>query len=111
MAHRKSYWTYILASRSRVLYVGVTNNLARRVAEHRAGEGGHFTKRYRVHRLVHAEERYDVRDAIAREKQIKGWTRAKKVALIERENPAWRDLAAPEASGNGPDEGGSPVGP
>lgn len=89
-----SYWVYILASRSRVLYVGVTNDLARRVAEHRAGEGGAFTKRYRVHRLVHAEEHRDVRDAIAREKTLKGWTRARKVALVEAANPEWADLGA-----------------
>ncbi len=94
---RRSYWTYILASQSRVLYVGVTNDLARRVAEHRAGAGGAFTKRYRVHRLVHAEEHYDVRDAIGREKAIKGWTRARKVVLVEEHNPEWRDLATDES--------------
>ncbi len=93
----RSYWTYILASTSRVLYVGVTNDLARRVAEHRAGEGGAFTRRYRVRRLVYAEEHRDPRDAIAREKAIKGWRRARKVALIESGNPEWRDLAAAES--------------
>ena len=93
MRDRRSYWTYILASRTRVLYVGVTNDLARRVAEHRAGEGGAFTKWYRVHRLVYAEEHADVRDAIRREKEIKGWRRERKVALIEEDNPEWRDLA------------------
>ncbi|MEM6326527.1 MAG: GIY-YIG nuclease family protein [Bacteroidota bacterium] len=89
----KSYWTYILASRSRVLYIGVTNSLERRVAEHKAGEGGQFTKRYQVHRLVHAEEFSEIRDAIQREKQLKGWRRERKVALIKRHNPDWRDLA------------------
>ena len=89
----RSYWVYILASRTRVLYVGVTNDLARRVAEHRAGQGGAFTKRYHVHRLVYAEEHRDVRDAIAREKALKGWTWARKVALVERANPDWHDLA------------------
>lgn len=84
----------MLASTSRVLYVGVTNDLGRRVAEHRAGEGGAFTRRYRVHRLVYMEEHPDVRDAIARGKTIKGWTRARKVALVEDSNPEWRDLAA-----------------
>lgn len=98
MGARKSYWTYILASRSRVLYVGVTNDLARRVTEHRAGKGGQFTKRYQVHRLVHAEEFGEIRDAIAREKQLKGWKRGRKVALIEEHNPDWRDLANPETS-------------
>ena len=92
----RSYWVYILASRSRVLYVGVTNDLARRLAEHRAGEGGAFTKRYHVHRLVYVEEHADVRDAIAREKTIKGWKRARKVALVEKSNPEWRDLGASE---------------
>ena len=99
MADRKSYWTYILASRSRVLHIGVTNDIARRVAEHRAGEGGAFTKRYRVHRLVHLEEHYDVRDAIRREKELKGWKRNRKVELIERTNPDWRDLADRGARG------------
>ena len=93
---RKSYWTYLLASRSRVLYVGVTNDLARRVAEHRAGRGGVFTRRYQVHRLVYAEEHTDVRDAIRREKEIKGWKRERKVALVEGVNPEWRDLAEGE---------------
>lgn len=90
---RKTYWTYLLASRTRVLYVGVTNDLARRVEEHRAGRGGAFTKRYRVRRLVYAEEHADVRDAIRREKQVKGWRRERKVALVEAANPEWRDLA------------------
>ncbi|MEM1117468.1 MAG: GIY-YIG nuclease family protein [Bacteroidota bacterium] len=94
---RKSYWTYILASRTRVLYVGVTNDLARRVAEHRLGAGGAFTKRYNVHRLAYAEEHADPRDAIRREKEINGWRRARKVALIEAGNSVWRDLADPEA--------------
>lgn len=94
MAPRKSYWTYILASRTRVLYIGVTNDLARRLAEHRAGIGSQFTKRYRVHRLVFAEEHNDVRDAIQREKQLKGWKRDRKVALIDAHNPEWLDLAA-----------------
>ena len=96
-AVRKSYWVYVLASRTRVLYVGVTNDLGRRVAEHRAGEGGAFTRRYKVQRLVYAEEHADVRDAIRREKEIKGWKRERKVALVEEANPGWRDLAAAEA--------------
>ena len=90
---RKSYWVYILASRTRVLYVGVTNDLGRRVAEHRAGREGSFTQRYHVHRLVYAEEYSDVRDAIHREKQLKGWRRERKVALIDEANPSWEDLA------------------
>ena len=88
------YYVYILASRSRTLYTGVTNNISRRVWEHREGEIPSFTKRYRIHRLVYLEPHEDVRIAIAREKQIKAWRRAKKVALIEVGNPAWDDLAA-----------------
>ena len=87
------YSVYIMASRSRVLYVGVTNDLVRRVDEHKRGLGGRFTSRYRVTRLVHREEFTRIGDAIAREKALKGWRRSRKVALIERSNPAWRDLA------------------
>jgi len=87
------FYVYLLASRSRVLYTGITNNLDRRLREHRLGEREGFTKRYRVHRLVCFECYRDVRAAIAREKQIKGWRREKKVALIEAENPTWEDLA------------------
>jgi len=89
-----TYFTYIMASRSRVLYVGVTNNLARRIAEHKAGEHAGFTRRYRVDRLVHCETFAYVNDAIAREKQLKGWTRSRKIALIEHANPKWQDLSA-----------------
>ena len=90
---RKSYWVYILASRSRVLYIGVTNDIARRLAEHRAGLGGAFTRRYRTHTLVYLEEHRQIADAIAREKELKGKSRAKKVALIAVQNPGWTDLA------------------
>ena len=90
----KRYWVYILASKSRTLYTGVTNNLMRRVVEHRSGTGSKFASKYRIHRLVYCEETPDVRDAIAREKQIKGWDRKKKVDLIESRNPLWEDLAA-----------------
>lgn len=89
----KLYCVYILASRSRTLYTGVTNNLLRRVSQHREGSAKGFTSRYRIHRLVHFEAYRDVRAAIAREKQIKGWGRAKKQALIEAKNPSWSDLA------------------
>jgi putative endonuclease len=89
----KRYWVYILASTSRTLYTGVTNDLSRRVHEHKAGNGSLFTSKYRITRLVHFEETNDVRAAIAREKQIKGWDRKKKVALIEAANPTWDDLA------------------
>jgi putative endonuclease len=86
------YFIYIMASRSRVLYTGVTNDLARRVGEHRQGLGG-FTSRYRITRLVHFEQFTDIRVAIAREKEIKGWKRSRKIALIESRNPTWEDLA------------------
>ena len=91
----KRYWVYILASRSRTLYTGVTNDLMRRVHEHRSGKGSKFASRYRITRLVHCEETRSIQAAIAREKQIKGWDRKKKVALIEAANPHWDDLASP----------------
>jgi putative endonuclease len=88
----RSFWVYILSSRTRVLYIGVTNDLARRLAEHRAGAGSRFTTRYRVTRLVHAEEYCTAEDAIRREKEIKAWRREKKRTLIEAHNPEWQDL-------------------
>lgn len=90
----RTYYVYILASRSRNLYTGVTNNLERRIAQHRSGLIPGFTKRYRIFRLVHYELFGDIRMAIAREKQIKKWRHQKKVWLIERENPRWEDLSA-----------------
>ncbi|MBS0525985.1 MAG: GIY-YIG nuclease family protein [Proteobacteria bacterium] len=91
----RSYWTYILTNVARnVMYVGVTNDLEKRVAQHRLGEGGLFTRRYNVHTLVYAEEHEQVEDAIAREKEIKGWRRSKKDALVESVNPTWADLFA-----------------
>jgi putative endonuclease len=74
------------------MYVGVTNDLERRIAEHRDGRGGLFTRRYNVHILVYAEEYDQVVEAIAREKEIKGWRRSKKNALVEAMNPTWADL-------------------
>jgi putative endonuclease len=90
----RSYWVYILSSRTRVLYVGVTNDLPRRLAEHQSGAGSAFTRRYRVTRLVYVEEHRTPGDAIRREKEIKAWRREKKRALVEAHNPTWRDLAA-----------------
>jgi putative endonuclease len=90
IVHR--YVVYIMASRSRVLYIGMTNDLARRIGEHKSRQGGDFTSRYLVDRLVYCERFTDVREAISREKQLKGWLRARKVALIEATNPEWRDL-------------------
>ncbi len=89
----RTYCVYVMASRSRTFYTGVTNDLARRVNEHKRGLNAGFTQRYRVHRLVYFEEFADIRDAIAREKQIKGWVRARKIELIEKRNPTWDDLA------------------
>jgi putative endonuclease len=87
------YCVYILANRSRNLYIGVTNDLDRRMIEHRLGLVPGFTSRYRIFRLVHFERLGDIRDAIAREKEIKAWRREKKIRLIERHNPTWADLA------------------
>lgn len=90
----KRFWIYILASRSRNLYAGVTNNLHARVAQHRMGSVPGFTSRYKVYRLVYFEEFGDIRAAIAREKEIKAWRREKRVRLIESQNPTWDDRAA-----------------
>jgi putative endonuclease len=89
----KGGYVYILASKSDVLYVGVTAHLARRVIQHRQKMVEGFTSRYHVLRLVYWECYDDIRGAIAREKQIKGWARAKKIALIESRNPKWKDMA------------------
>src|SRR5436190_24018600 len=89
----QTYYVYVLTNVKRnVMYVGVTNNLENRVAEHRSGKGGAFTRRYRVHTLVHAEEYRYIEDAISREKEIKGWRRSKKDELVETTNPSWADL-------------------
>ncbi len=90
----RQFYVYILASRSRTLYVGVTDNLRRRLWEHREGKGSAFTSCYRVFRLVWFQATPDVRAAIAWEKKIKGWRRSKKIALIEATNPTWEDMSA-----------------
>ena len=90
----KTFHVYILASASRVLYIGVTNDLLRRIQEHKEMRVPGFTARYRITELVYFEAFGDIRVAIAREKQIKGWLRARKIALIEFFNPHWRDLSA-----------------
>jgi putative endonuclease len=87
------YCVYILASRSRNLYTGVTGNLHKRMIEHRQGLVPGFTTQYRIFRLVHFEQFADIREAIAREKEIKGWRRQKKIRVIELDNPTWQDLA------------------
>lgn len=83
-----------MTNRSGTLYVGMTNDLARRVDEHRRGQIPAFTSRYRITRLVHAKSCSDVRATITREKEIKGWRRDKKLALLAESNPDWIDLAA-----------------
>jgi putative endonuclease len=90
-----TYWVYILASRSRVLYIGVTSNLQRRLAQHREGGVNAFTARYHVHRLVYCEPTDDAHSALRREKQLEGWRRMKKLDLVESVNPDWKDLSPP----------------
>jgi putative endonuclease len=88
------YYVYILTNKSdRVMYIGVTNNLERRLYEHKQELVEGFTKRYHVHKLVYYEQTSDIRSAIQREKELKGWLRAKKNALVETMNPTWRDLS------------------
>src|SRR3954451_7594146 len=93
MGRERSYWVYILASRlGGTLYIGVTNDLVRRVYEHKAGFARGFTKKYEVHRLLYYEQFSDIEAAIVREKRLKKWNRAWKVQLIEATNPNWDDL-------------------
>ena len=91
--HEGSYFTYIVANRSQTLYIGVTGDLRKRVFEHKWKEHDGFTSKYNCDRLVWFESHQDVAAAIAREKQLKGWRRDKKIALIEGRNPAWIDLS------------------
>jgi putative endonuclease len=88
------YFVYILASRSRTLYIGVTGDIERRILQHRQREGSAFTTKYRIDRLVYLEETDYVHAALAREKELKSWRREKKVSLIESSNPSWSDLAS-----------------
>ena len=91
----RTYHVYILASDSRWLYVGITNDLFKRVAQHRSGiDPQSYTTRYGISRLVYCESTQDVLAAIQREKQIKSWTRRRRLELIEQMNPDWVDLAA-----------------
>ncbi len=94
MPSEKKYYVYILTNQSRTLYTGVTNDLERRIFEHKGKRVPGFTKKYNITRLVYFEEGTDIGSAILREKQIKGWLRKKKITLIEKENPEWLDLAA-----------------
>ena len=90
----KTYCVYILASRSRALYVGMTSNLPARLDDHRTHATSGHTARYRICRLVHVETTDDIHAAIARERQLKAFRREKKIRLIESANPTWTDLAA-----------------
>ena len=87
------YYVYILTNVSQTLYIGVTNNLERRVYEHKHKLIAGFTKKYNLTILIFFEATIDVRSALAREKQIKGWTREKKITLIKEQNPMWQDLS------------------
>ena len=87
------YHVYIMSSHSKTLYVGVTNNLSRRVYEHKLKQPGSFTAGYNITNLVYFQTTSSIESAIAREKQLKGWLRPNKIALIEESNPAWRDLS------------------
>jgi putative endonuclease len=87
------YYTYIVASRSLNFYVGVTSGIEIRVRQHKEGVFEGYSKKYNCNRLVWFERFVDVHTAIAREKQLKGWSRAKKITLIRRENPTWVDLS------------------
>ena len=89
------YWVYIMTSSSlSTMYIGVTNDLGRRVDEHRSGMGSEFVKKYKVTKLVYAEEFELIEEAITREKQLKGWKRIRKNELVRAANPRWNDLMA-----------------
>ena len=91
MIANRTYYVYIMASRSKTLYIGVTNDLERRVREHQTDTHEGFTQKYNVNRLICYEESNDVQAAIAREKELKGWRRSKKLALIESNNDEWEN--------------------
>jgi putative endonuclease len=90
----REYYVYILTSVSQTLYIGVTNDLQRRIHEHRVGLGSEFTRKYHVHQLVYYESTNNVSTAIEREKELKSWRRSRKLDLIREKNPEWKDLAA-----------------
>jgi putative endonuclease len=87
------FWVYIAASRTGTLYTGMTNNIERRMREHKSGEFEGFAGKYGCNRLVYFESFDEVQKTINREKQLKGWTREKKIVLIESRNPRWQDFA------------------
>jgi putative endonuclease len=89
----KTYWIYIMASKSNIIYIGVTNDLFRRVHEHKNKLITGFTSRYNINKLVYCEEFSSIKETIALEKKIKGWTREKKMNLIKSKNPEFNDLS------------------
>ena len=91
----KNYYVYILSNEARTLYIGVTNNLERRLYEHKNKITRGFTKKYNLTKLIYYETYTDIRNAISREKQLKGWLRIKKITLIDEDNPGWDDLSLP----------------
>jgi putative endonuclease len=93
MSGDKTYYVYIMTNQSRNLYVALTNNIRRRVNEHKDGLIEGFTKRYNIKRFIYVESYSDIDSAITREKQIKNWRREKKLSLINKENPDWHDLS------------------
>ena len=94
MSVQRKYWVYIMTNRwNTALYIGVTNNIARRVVQHKSGKGGMFTRKYNIGKLVYIEMTDDILSAIRREKQLKAGSRKKKNALITSANPEWRDLS------------------
>ena len=93
MYFEKWYYVYIVTNRSKTLYTGITRGLRKRLYEHKTGVFDGFTKRYKINRLVYFETFKYIKNAIAREKQIKRWTKIKKIRLIVGMNPTWRDLA------------------
>ena len=92
MKKQHRYFVYIMSSISKKIYIGVTNNLQRRIIEHKEGKIEGFTKKYKIKRLVYYEETNDIRQAIGREKQFKNWRRENKAKLIDEFNSKWRDL-------------------
>jgi putative endonuclease len=95
MGRDYNFWVYIVTNRNHsVLYIGVTNRLSRRTWQHREGSSDGFAATYQCKKLIYYEWYRDIRDAIARESQLKNWSRTKKVTLINRLNPSWRDLGA-----------------
>jgi putative endonuclease len=101
---RICFYVYIAASISGTLYIGVTNNLHKRIWQHKQGALEGFTKQYEVNRLIYFESFDDIRTAINREKQLKGWSRRKKIWLVERVNPSWEDLSREWYDDRGPSD-------